>query len=56
MHQVKALLEALAKIRARDPAEKSVVFSQFTGFLDIVQHHLEVCIASHCMQAYAHIL
>ena len=38
--QVKALLEALAAIKAAAPQEKSVVFSQFTGFLDILQQHL----------------
>jgi SNF2 family DNA or RNA helicase len=43
--QVAALLQALGELRINAPDEKSVVFSQFTGFLDIIQKHLQVTIS-----------
>ena len=38
--QVDALMECLLKLRAEDKTIKSVVVSQFTSFLDIIQKPL----------------
>ena len=39
--QIDALMEELARAEARDPGTKSIVFSQFTQFLDLVEWCLE---------------
>lgn len=36
-----ALLQHLRALRATDPSFRAVVFSQFTTFLDLIQHALE---------------
>jgi SNF2 family DNA or RNA helicase len=38
--KIEALIEELTKTRATDPTAKAVVFSQFLGFIDIIQHRL----------------
>ena len=39
--KIDKLCEILELIRGNDPFEKVIVFSQFTGFLDIIQPALE---------------
>lgn len=39
--KIKILLEQLAITKKRDPAEKTLVFSQWTTMLDIVEFHIE---------------
>jgi len=39
--KIDKLCEILENIRREDPAEKAIVFSQFTGFLDLIHHALE---------------
>ena len=41
LFQVDALLGALGAIRDKDPSTKSLVISQFTSFLDLIQIPLE---------------
>jgi len=43
-----ALMKQLANITAADPTCKGVIFSQFTGFLDLIQSHIE-------QQGYAYV-
>lgn len=39
--KIDKLCEILENIRRGDPTEKAIVFSQFTGFLDLIHHALE---------------
>ncbi|PWZ01262.1 P-loop containing nucleoside triphosphate hydrolase protein [Testicularia cyperi] len=39
--KTRKMLELLSKIRRDDPTEKTIVFSQFTTFLDVVERHLQ---------------
>lgn len=39
--KIEALMKALTKVREERPGEKSIVFSQFTSFLDLVQKHMK---------------
>ena len=39
--KVKALLDGLKEMKARDRGSKAVVFSQFTSFLTVIQGHLK---------------
>lgn len=39
--KIKLLLKQLAITKERDPAEKTLVFSQWTTMLDIVEYHIE---------------
>ena len=39
--KIDKLCEILENIRREDPSEKVIVFSQFTGFLDLIHHALE---------------
>ncbi len=39
--QIDALMEELARERAKDPGVKSIVFSQFTQFLDLIEWCLQ---------------
>ncbi|CDR99770.1 related to ULS1-ubiquitin ligase for SUMO conjugates [Sporisorium scitamineum] len=38
--KIRKMLSLLSKIRASDPTEKTIVFSQFTSFLNLVEPHL----------------
>ena len=38
--QVEAVREELARMKARDPGAKAIVFSQFTSMLDILHFRL----------------
>jgi len=39
--KVEKLCEILESVRTKDPSEKVIVFSQFTGFLDVIEPALE---------------